>query len=185
MVRRKVRVDGLGSARISQNDYCLMKSPLWLLLLLSGCAIVSAADFEDRDWIMVSGGVSGLFDSERNPVVMLDYRFANQWKGLRPWLGLSWATDGAVFAGGGAVYTIGMLDDALTFSVGTGPGYYERHQGEDLGSHLEFCSFAEVARRLPWEHRVVLRLVHISNGGITERNPGAELLMLGYAMPLP
>jgi hypothetical protein len=159
--------------------YCL------LLLVVSGRAVALTSTFEDRGSIMLSGGVSGIFDSERNPVVMLDYRFASHWKGARPWLGLSWATDGAVFAGGGVVYTVGTADGAWALSAGTGPGYYERHQGEDLGSHLEFCSFVEIARSLAWEHRVVLRLVHISNGGITERNPGAELLMLGYAMPLP
>jgi len=155
------------------------------LLLLSRSAFATARAVEDHDVVMVSGGVSGLFDTERVPVVMLDYRFAKQWKGVQPWLGLSWATDGAVFAGGGAVYTLATTDSAWMFSAGTGPGYYERHQGDDLGSHLEFCTFAEVARRLSSEHRLVLRLVHISNGGLTERNPGAELLMLGYAMPLP
>ena len=161
-------------------SYCCL-----CLLLLVGPAVAFASTLGNRDGIMLSGGVSGLFDSERNPVVMLDYRFAKQWKELHPWLGLGWATDGAVFAGGGVLYTIGTSDGGLTFSVGAGPGFYERHQGEDLGSHLEFCTFAEVARCLPWKHQVVLRLVHISNGGITERNPGAELLMLGYAMPLP
>ena len=157
---------------------------LCLLVFASGAA-VSGGTVDDRGWIMISSGVSGLFDSERNPTVMLDYRLPKQWKGIRPWLGIGWATDGAVFVGGGVMYTVATSDQNWMFSVGTGPGYYERHQGEDLGSHLEFCSFAEVARRLPWEHRVVLRLAHISNGGITERNPGAELLMLGYAMPLP
>ena len=158
----------------------------WLCLLMLFSWVVVAAQMPDvHDSVMWSGGVSGLFDSERNPVVLLDYRFATHWKGLRPWLGLGWATDGAIFAGGGALYSVGTRDGLWTFSAGTGPGYYERHHGEDLGSHLEFCTFAEVARRLPWKHQVVVRLVHISNGGVTERNPGAELLMLGYAMPLP
>jgi len=157
----------------------------WMVLLLWTQAMVHAVDFTNRGSVTLTGGVSGLFDSERNPVVMLDYRFANQWRGLRPWLGLSWATDGAVYAGGGAVYTFPTFDGILNFSAGFGPGYYERHQGPDLGSHLEFLSFAEVAYRLLGEHRIVLRLAHVSNGGITQRNPGTELLMLGYAMPLP
>jgi len=155
------------------------------LLLLGGSAYALTETQGDRGQLMFSGGVSGVFDSERPPVVMLDYRPASHWQGLRPWLGAGWATDGAIFAGGGVVYTLGVINDFWTVSVGTGPGYYERHQGEDLGSHLEFCSFAEIARRLPWGDRLLVRLVHISNGGITERNPGAELLMLGYAMPLP
>ncbi len=155
------------------------------LFLLSGSAFALTRAVEAHDVVRISGGMSGLFDTERVPVVILDYRFAKQWNGVHPWLGLSWATDGAIFAGGGAVYTLATSDSAWAFSAGAGPGYYERHQGDDLGSHLEFCTFAEVERRLSGEHRLVLRLVHISNGGLTERNPGAELLMLGYAIPLP
>ena len=143
------------------------------------------AGLENRDWITISSGISGIFDTEHNPTFVLEYRFAREWKGFHPWAGVSWATDGAVYAGGGMLYTVATPDGVWELTAGTGPGYYERHQGDDLGSHLEFCTFAEVARRLSWEHRLVLRLVHISNGGITERNPGAELLMLGYAMPLP
>ena len=172
----------------SQRDCHRLKSLLRclsLLLLLCGPAFAVVETQSDRGQLSLTGGMSGVFDSERPPAFMLDYRPANHWRRLRPWLGATWATDGAIFAGGGIVYSIDFFDSLWTASVGTGPGYYERHQGEDLGSHLEFCSFAEIARRLPWGDRILLRLVHISNGGITKRNPGTELLMLGYAMPLP
>src|SRR5450756_2297557 len=96
---------------------------LCLLMLFSWIALSAKAPV-DQDSVMLSVGVSGLFDSERNPVVMLDYRFAKHWKGVRPWLGLGWATDGAVFAGGGAAYTVGTSDGVWAFSAGTGPGYY-------------------------------------------------------------
>jgi hypothetical protein len=160
----------------------------WLfLLLLVGQASVFAktSAVTDRDQIVFSAGVSGIFDDEHNPSFVLEYRFSNNWKGVQPWLGLGWATDGAVFAGGGALYSLATADGAWALTVGTGPGYYERHQGADLGSHLEFCTFAEVSRNLPWRHRVMIRIMHISNGGITEQNPGNELLLLGYSMPLP
>jgi hypothetical protein len=173
----------------SNRDYCSMKTfsrfGCLLLLGLFGRLAVFADAPADHDWIMLSGGLSGLFDTERNPTFMLEYRFAKNWHGVHPWTGVSWATDGAVFAGGGVLYTRSTDDAAWSVSVGSGPGYYERHQGADLGSHLEFCSFAEISRNLPWQHRVMIRLMHISNGGITERNPGNELLLLGYAMPLP
>jgi len=155
------------------------------MLGLSGRSVLFASTSTERDWIMLSGGVSGLFDSERNPTFVAEYRFAKNWNSLRPWAGLSWATDGAVFAGGGIMYTLAAVDENWLVSVGTGPGYYERHQGADLGSHMEFCTFGEISRNLPWKHRVMIRLMHISNGGLTERNPGNELLLLGYAMPLP
>jgi hypothetical protein len=173
----------------AKGDYRFMRSlfrHIFLMLLgFSSCSIVRSETSVAHDWIMLSSGISGLFDSERNPTFMLEYRFAKNWNSLRPWAGLSWATDGAVFAGGGIMYTQATPDKNWLVSVGTGPGYYERHQGADLGSHMEFCTFAEISRNLPWKHRVMIRLMHISNGGITERNPGNELLLLGYAMPLP
>lgn len=140
----------------------------------------------DGATLVVNCGVSGVFDPERNPVISLEHRLADEWRGVRPWLGLGWATDGAIFAGVGAVKTWITDDNAWAVSLGFGPGYYERHEGRDLGSHLEFYSYAEVSRELPWpHHRAQLRLSHISNGGVKGLNPGTELLTLGYAMPLP
>lgn len=138
-----------------------------------------------QDEVTLSSGTSGLFDTEHNLTFVLEYRVARDWHGIHPWGGLSWATDGAVFAGAGGFYSVGLDGERWIASVGFAPGYYERHQGADLGSHLEFCSFVEVSRNLPWHQRVMVRLMHISNGGITERNPGNELLLLGYAIPLP
>jgi len=166
-----------------------MKSFLYFcclsLLPLSGATIALTKDAADCDWISFSGGMSGIFDTEHNPTFVVEYRFGQSWHRVHPWAGLSWATDGAVFAGGGVLYTLSTLDEVWSLTAGGGPGYYERHQGADLGSHLEFCTFGEISRNLPWKHRVMIRLMHISNGGITERNPGNELLLLGYAMPLP
>lgn len=140
---------------------------------------------DDRAWFTFSSGLSGIFDTEHNPTFIVEYRFGPNWHGLRPWGSFSWATDGALWVGGGAMYTLSLGDGNWQLSAGSGPGYYERHQGADLGSHLEFCSFGEISRNMPWGHRVLFRLMHISNGGITEKNPGNELLLLGYAMPLP
>jgi len=156
------------------------------LALSSNCGVYARnRGGDDSDWFTLSGGASGVFDTEHNPTVVVEYRFGRNWYGLHPWTALSWATDGAVFAGAGVLYSLALPGGNWQVSAGTGPGYYERHQGADLGSHLEFCSFGEISRNISWGHRVMLRLIHISNGGITERNPGNELLLLGYAMPLP
>jgi hypothetical protein len=157
---------------------------LLLSLTVSSVFARSGTD-NDRDWLAFSGGVSGVADDEHNPTFIVEYRLGRNWHGLHPWAGLSWATDGAVFVGGGGLYTWAPGDGNWQLSAGIGPGYYERHQGTDLGSHLEFCTFGEVSRNMSWGHRVMLRFMHISNGGLTERNPGNELLLLGYAMPLP
>lgn len=158
---------------------------LSLLIALAPWTQAKAGVDADTGQLVLSGGFSGLFDTEHNPTLVAEYRCARHWAGFQPWLALSWATDGAVFAGGGLLYTLAPARSEWQVAAGFGPGYYERHQGADLGSHLEFCTFGEISRNMPWGHRVMVRLMHISNGGLTEKNPGNELLFLGYAMPLP
>jgi lipid A 3-O-deacylase len=134
--------------------------------------------------LLFQTGIAGVFDGERNLMFELDYRFGEAAKGLRPWLTTLWATDGAIFAGGGLAFTFPSKLRA-TVSVGFGPGYYERHQGPDLGSHLEFLSYAEIGYDLGRRSGLSLRLSHISNGSLSDQNPGTELMTFGYVLWLP
>ena len=134
--------------------------------------------------LLFHGGVSGLFDSEKNPTVALEYRFKTSVIELQPWLGAGWATDGAVFIAAGVAHSW-RLDRVWSVGAGFGPGYYDRHQGLDLGSRMEFYSFVELTREIRAGHGLVIRLAHISNGGLADSNPGTELLSLGYRIRLP
>lgn len=165
-----------------------MKLPIVALLAALGTAlsaVAASARLPAREchWVTFSAGASGVFDAEENPVFIVDYQARQNFRGVHPWLGLSWATDGAVFCGAGGVFAWEMTP-TLALSVGAAPGYYERHQGVDLGGHFEIVSFVEFSHRLRRGHRVVFRVTHISNGAISERNPGMELLTIGYAVPL-
>lgn len=165
-----------------------MKLPIVALFAALSAAGQSAAaavppSVHHRDWLTFSAGASGVFDAEENPVFILDYQPHQNWRGLHPWVGASWATDGAVFCGAGGVFLCD-LGGAWALSVGAAPGYYERHQGVDLGAHFEILSFIELSRRLRPGHRLTFRVSHISNGAIAERNPGMELLTIGYAFAL-
>jgi lipid A 3-O-deacylase len=134
--------------------------------------------------LLFHSGVSGLFDSEKNPTVALEYRFGSPVFELQPWLGAGWATDGAVFVAGGVAHAWELGRD-WHIGAGFGPGFYDRHQGLDLGSRMEFYSYIELTKEIFSGQRVVLRLAHISNGGLADSNPGTELLSLGYSVRLP
>lgn len=166
--------------------YCVV----FLLLGIGALAIssrVATGEVETAlpvpDRLLFSTGIAGVFDGERNAMFAVELRSGTHYAGVHPWLGLGWATDGATFVGGGALYTLGE-HRRWQSTVGFGPGYYERNQGPDLGKHLEFLSFLEVSRTLAHDHRVVLRLAHISNGSLADNNPGTELLTVGYLVPL-
>jgi hypothetical protein len=160
-------------------------------LLASGCSLFTVMFFPnsgkaetEKDRFAFEAGFSGVFDNEHNPTFIAEYTSGASWRGIHPWLMLSWATDGALFSGAGASYSIESPSKDWTLTGGWGPGYYERHQGADLGSHLEFCSYGEIGWNASWHQRLFLRFMHISNGGLIEPNPGNEIILLGYAVSI-
>ncbi|WP_138223368.1 acyloxyacyl hydrolase [Nibricoccus aquaticus] len=152
------------------------------LVHASASAEAPASIADDR--LVFHGGVSGLFDSEKPPAIALEYRWSASKAGLQPWLGAGWATDGAIFAGGGLLHTW-RVASRWELVTGFGPVYYDRHEGLDLGSQLEFYSFAEAGWEISPGRRLLLRFAHISNASMSEINPGTELLTLGFSLRLP
>jgi hypothetical protein len=137
----------------------------------------------ESDRFVFHGGISGVFDEETIPAFALEYRWAASKAGLQPWLGGGWATDGAIFAGAGMLHTWRPAK-RWELVAGFGPGYYDRHEGLDLGSQMEFYSFAEANWGILQGKRLLLRVAHISNASTSEINPGTELLTLGFSVDL-
>lgn len=63
-------------------------------------------------------------------------------------------------------------------------GIFHPFTGAGLGHPLEFFSSLEVAYRFKDRSRLGLSFGHLSNGGITNNNPGTEPLFLTYTVPL-
>jgi len=62
-------------------------------------------------------------------------------------------------------------------------GLWEKGNGKDLGSWVEFKTGAEFAYRFDDHSRLGLAFHHISNAGQTRRNPGEESLELVWSIP--
>lgn len=65
-----------------------------------------------------------------------------------------------------------------------GVGAYQDGGGLDLGGALEFRTGLEIARRFGTGIRVGAGLFHVSNSGLSERNPGSESVALSVTMPM-
>ena len=65
-----------------------------------------------------------------------------------------------------------------------GGGYYNASSGIDLGFDAEFRSGVELSKRLPNGHRFGLNFAHLSNGSLSDKNPGTESLGIVYSIPL-
>jgi hypothetical protein len=93
-------------------------------------------------------------------------------------------------AGGGATFTSLGITSVIPFgqrweaAAGFAPSWHTARGDSDLGSAMEFYSFAEFAWRSPGGKGLRVRFGHFSNAGLGEINPGAEIGQLTYLMPL-
>ena len=76
------------------------------------------------------------------------------------------------------------LGRAWRATLSFGAGFF--HDGGELhlGNELEFRSGLGVGRRVGRGFDLGLGFYHLSNGGISERNPGTEVLVLTIGMPI-
>jgi hypothetical protein len=87
-------------------------------------------------------------------------------------------SDGAMYGFGGFAgdFLIGR-NFILTWSEAV--GLYYRGEGKRLGSVVEFRSQIEAGSRFDNEMRLTVALSHISNAGLTDLNPGVNMIS-GY-----
>ena len=67
---------------------------------------------------------------------------------------------------------------------GSGPGYYVRQDGMDLGYALEFRSTFYLAHRLQRAGWLGASVSHFSNAHLRSYNPGAETLRVFWSFPV-
>jgi hypothetical protein len=169
----------------------------WLLALLLAAAVPGAparagetspvpletADQPPADLVWQTGLI-GIFDREaRDTFASLEARLRWNWHGIRPWTGLTIVDNGAWFSGTGLIYDIDISSSGR-LTLGSGPFYYNHgKKGDDLGLSLEFYSFIEASWVTKHDVRLGVRLGHLSNAGLSRRNPGTETL--GFVMSVP
>lgn len=71
---------------------------------------------------------------------------------------------------------------ALTPSFGV--GYFQDGGELDLGNTLEFRSGLDLGYRFRGDVRLSVAVFHVSNGGLSEKNPGTESVVLSVSIPI-
>jgi len=145
-----------------------------------------AANFfmeDEPPYLSLGIGTSGVFDPHQDPCVSIEYRPAFRFYKIGPWVYFKRGKDDDSYVAGG-IFTTLALGERWAFTPKFGPGYYDKGDGTDLGSELEFRSEFEISYRFENEHRVGLGLAHLSNAGTANWNPGTEVVTLSWAIPL-
>lgn len=112
-----------------------------------------------------------------------EYRFGDVLWFLSPFVGVMGTSDAAFYGYGGFGIDINFGPN-IVLTPNVAAGYFSRGSGSNLGSWWEFRSGAELAWRFSDMSRIGVAFTHMSNAGLTERNPGANSILLMYSMPL-
>lgn len=133
----------------------------------------------------ITAGQVGVFDNIDDPYrVGLEYRFRpfGSWQ-LIPAIGAAVAQNDAFFVYADLRHDF-WLGDRWVVIPSFGLGLFNDGDQVELGQTLEFRSGVELAYRFHEQWRVGLALFHLSNGGLSDENPGTEALVLSLCIPL-
>jgi lipid A 3-O-deacylase len=129
----------------------------------------------------------GLFDVDRNhprALIQTEYRWEVNCHHIRPLVAFFITTDQNFFICGGVGYDI-FIGKKIVFTPSFAPGLYYSGYGKHLGFPLNFRSAAELAYVFHNQGRFGAQFNHISNAHILWKNPGANSLIVFYAIPFP
>ena len=65
-----------------------------------------------------------------------------------------------------------------------GGGRFNTRPRFNLGQMLEFRSGLEISRQFNQGYRLGVAVFHLSNGGLSDENPGTEAVVLSFSVPL-
>lgn len=114
----------------------------------------------------------------------MEYRMRpySKWA-LIPAVGFARAENGATFVYADLRHDY-WLNDRWVVIPSFGVGAFDDTKEIDLGETLEFRSGVELAYRFHGQYRVGVAVFHLSNGGLSDKNPGTEALVISLCIPL-
>jgi lipid A 3-O-deacylase len=163
----------------------VLKAPIAMLLtgLLTGLFGAGAARAADPSFISFSAGAFDIGKDQTAGEGRLEYRSDLKLWIFKPFAGVMGTSDGGAFAYGGVLVDM-FFGRRWVATLSFAPGYHAKGDGKNLGHELEFRSQIEVAYRFDDRGRLGLSFSHMSNASIGDKNPGAESVMVTYALPV-
>ena len=175
-----------------------MRCRFVLLFLFFLSCLPSSIKAKDSSLIVLSFGAFDMNDDKTTGEQRIEYRHGERYLSLfKPFVGFMRTNDDAYYGylGIGIDLYFGKYKCVVfqpNFAVGIfddddyteGEGLTSGKAGKDLGGGLEFRSGVELAYRFENNMRFGIAFSHISNAGLGDINPGAESLVLTWAVPL-
>lgn len=120
-------------------------------------------------------------DGESSGAARVELRCGKKVFFVGPAIGLLANTDGGFFAYGGIYADI--VYRKLVVTPFWGAGGYEEGDGKDLGGTFQFRTSITLAYQFDNLSRLGVQAAHISNADLHKDNPGAQNILLTFALP--
>ena len=160
--------------------------------LCFGFCFAAERALADPDLLSVGAGGTDVLNQQARAAAdfRLEYRsgisllpFLEGYLKMKPWAGIETTSRQSIWGGGGIWLDI-PIGRHWVLSPNEGVGAYGQGNGKALGSVVEFRSAFEAGYVFDNGSRLVADFSHISNAGITRRNPGTEAATISYQIPL-
>ena len=137
------------------------------------------------DLDVYAGQFSALRDNkDKSAEFGAEYRFKDQWYGLRPTVGVMANTDSAMYGYAGINWDLPLGIAPIYITPGVKVGGYDHGDSKALGYGIEFRDSIEMTYRFDDGQRVGAALTHMSNASLGNRNPGVEMIEAVYSHPI-
>ena len=147
----------------------------------------AAAEEDDSHFLSLAAGYYDISDdmdaAEFRAQFRAQLRARNSFWYFKPFGGLMVTSDAAVnvFAGTLVDFKFGRR---FVVTPSLAVGLYEDGNGKDLGHVVQFLTGIELAYRFDDRSRLGVAFYHLSNAGLSDNNPGTEVVSLVYSIPL-
>jgi len=141
---------------------------------------------EPNGYLTLSAGHVAVFDNDvdKPAALKIEYRLRSRWLWqLAPVVGAGASDAGASFIYA-AVDRDFHLGERWVLTPTFGMGSFDDGEDVKLGNELEFRSGLRFTYQFENDVRVGFGLFHLSNGGLSDRNPGTEPAFLSVHIPL-
>jgi len=137
---------------------------------------------DDRSTVSLGAGAFDVID-DPDPAALFqgEFRYGEKLFFIGPTAGILGTTEGSILGYAGVYFDVEYHGLVLTPFAALG-GYREG-DGPHLGGTFQFYTGAELAYRFDDGSRLGVRVAHISNAGIHDRNPGVEMATVTYTVP--
>ena len=136
---------------------------------------------QDSEFLALSLGAFDIANEDIATEGRVEYRMDEIGYGIGPMLGVNFTSDASVYFYGGFFLDLEFGNWVVMPNLAVGA--YFQGSGKDLGHVIEFRSGIEFAYRFANRSRLGIAVSHISNANLGSSNPGAESLVVTYAIP--